>query len=84
VSEEMKNLIMCALILAVLSLILGLFQYGINVTGIYVMPRQVMVLVWLMNTVLNSVPIILISYVLLQKQIAGEQGQDFNKQGYKR
>lgn len=80
----MKNLIACALILAVLSLVLSLLQYGINVTEIYIFPPQLMVLIWPASILLNGIPIILISYVFLKQQPDGEWKQNFNKQGYKK
>ena len=80
----MKNLIKWALFLSVLSLAVSLVQYGLNVTELF--PRLLALLyqIWPIIILINGVPLVLISYVLLKQQSGNEQKQDFNKQGYKK
>ena len=80
----MKNLIKWALILSLLALLLDLLQYGMSLAEIYLHKNTQMFVIWPASILVNGVPILLISYVLLKQQSRSEPKQDFNKQGYKK
>jgi len=80
----MKNLIKWALFLSVLSLAVSLVQYGLNVTEHFPQLLALLYQIWPIIILINGVPLVLISYVLLKQQSEKEPKQDFNKQGYKK
>ena len=80
----MKNLIKWALFLSVLSLAVSLVQYGLNVTELFPKLLALLYQIWPIIILINGVPLVLISYVLLKQQSEKEPKQDFNKQGYKK